>query len=383
MASGVDPPGGSGFLVEEFIHSITTQLDRVQDALRIKAINRPLTYALKELHLELKVFVDMDPTGNVRLRASGPGDAGASVISMDFTTITKPMIEENTISLAATRSTPLEELGLSGDEKSRLERLGVTNLSQLDRLKGSTGVGTVARLADVSVDRLRHALLAGQPRVDAVRPGKPPVKPPPRPTRPLPKAPAAPRPATPAPLPTPPIVTRPQPRPTMPRPAPRSPVGRPPIASRPAPTFPSKRTLDEGGETFATPFATQVLYVPADSRYLTLEGANLTDESFATQVALNGEALDVEETDHDRWVVKLPAEHNEGVLEIRLGDQAPIAFALMHEPLTHETQAHAPQADETSDTADTCAADAVDHASSASDPWAPLRNAPLRGREPT
>ena len=53
------------FLVEEFIDAITSQLDRVQDALRVKAVNRPLTYALKDLSLELKVFVDMDEQGNV------------------------------------------------------------------------------------------------------------------------------------------------------------------------------------------------------------------------------------------------------------------------------------------------------------------------------
>ena len=104
---------GAGFLVEDFITSITTQLDRVQDALRLKAVNRPLTYALKELHLELKVFVDMDAQGHVMLRAAGPNEAGASTLAMDFTTITKPMIEENTISLAAT---PLDAAGQPGPQ---------------------------------------------------------------------------------------------------------------------------------------------------------------------------------------------------------------------------------------------------------------------------
>ena len=45
----------TSFLVEEFIDAITTQLDRVQDSLRVKAVNRPLTYALKgeKQHAEL------------------------------------------------------------------------------------------------------------------------------------------------------------------------------------------------------------------------------------------------------------------------------------------------------------------------------------------
>ncbi|MCR5882307.1 hypothetical protein LRS03_05305 [Rhizobacter sp. J219] len=97
------------FPVEDFINAITTQLDRVQDALRLKAVNRPLTYALKDLQMELKVFVDLDPQGNVRFRPAGPNESGASTVNFGFTTITKPMIEENTVSMAATRSAPLTE----------------------------------------------------------------------------------------------------------------------------------------------------------------------------------------------------------------------------------------------------------------------------------
>ena len=49
--------GEGSFRVEDFIQAITAQLDRVQDALRLKAVNRPLTYALKDLAMDLKVFV--------------------------------------------------------------------------------------------------------------------------------------------------------------------------------------------------------------------------------------------------------------------------------------------------------------------------------------
>ena len=61
--------------IEEFIHAITTQLDRVQDALRLKAVNRPLTYALKDLSMELHVFVEVDAQGTVRFRTSAPNEA--------------------------------------------------------------------------------------------------------------------------------------------------------------------------------------------------------------------------------------------------------------------------------------------------------------------
>jgi len=143
----------NAFSVEDFLNAITTQLDRVQDALRLKAVNRPLTYALKDLQLELKVFVDLDATGNVRFRPAGPNEAGASSVQLAFTTITRPMIEENTISLASTRSAPLGELGLSGEEQQRLERVGVRNLAQLNALNATAGAKTISRLSDVSAER--------------------------------------------------------------------------------------------------------------------------------------------------------------------------------------------------------------------------------------
>lgn len=439
-----DANDAAGFLVEDFITSITTQLDRVQDALRIKAVNRPLTYALKELHLELKMFVDMDAHGQVLLRAAGPNEAGASTLAMDFTTITKPMIEENTISLGTTRSTPLDSLGLKPEEQMRLERLGVTNLAQLDRLKGSTGVGTVARLADVSVDRLRQALQMGRPRVGGVSPvptrpppaGTPPprvITPPPRAgtAPPRPSTTTPPRPGTtppragttpPRPGTTPPprVVTLP-PRPSAPprppsgsptpvRTAPRGPglpvpvktaPGRPsrpglvpPPKARPARGAPSNDALRKRqpqqmeGESFAVEqaqdgeldlepsTASTVLEVPPDSRSLTITGTNLQHEAYPPEVRLNGQALEIEELDHDRIVVRLPQDFEEGALEVALGEEDPHCFALVH-PLAGEM---APSdASDPSDALDVSVSDAPgtsDAAGGPDDPWVPSAGAP-------
>jgi hypothetical protein len=324
----------AGFMVEDFITSITTQLDRVQDALRLKAVNRPLTYALKELHLELKVFVDMDAQGHVMLRAAGPNEAGASTLAMDFTTITKPMIEENTISLAATRSTPLDNLGLKPEEQRRLERLGVTNLAQLDRLNGSTGVSTVARMAAMPVDRLRQAMLAGRPQLGPV------AAPPPRPpvASPTPPVVAAPPPVVPAPPPV--VSTRPpvfNPRTTIPTRSLPSPV----LRSRFGQPFEDadlSAAQSMAGDDAGVPAG--VLEVAPGTRRLTLSGRNLQHEDYPPTVRLNGEALDIDELDDDRLVVLLPHGFQPGALEVSLGDEPPHCYALVH-PL-HMAPDHAP-----------------------------------------
>lgn len=320
-------------MVEEFITSITTQLDRVQDALRIKAVNRPLTYALKELHLELKVFVDMDSQGQVLLRAAGPNEAGASTLAMDFTTITKPMIEENTISLAASRSTPLENLGLKPEEQMKLERLGVTNLAQLERLKGSTGVRTVARMADMPIERLRRALQAGQPRLGGVVAPQPPAAQPPTVQPPVVRPPVVQPPARPAA----PVQVSQRPLPPIVPPQLQRPPARPGPVLAPQPGRRMLRPFDADAQAYAAaaqadpePAPAAVLELDPRSRRLALAGSNLLHEDYPPEVRLNGMALEIEELDDDRLVVRLPEHFEPGALEVRLGEQAPHCYAVVH-----------------------------------------------------
>ena len=252
----------TSFLVEDFIDSITTQLDRVQDALRIKAVNRPLTYALKDLSLELKVFVELDPRGKVRFRTSGPNEAGASVVHLGFTTITKPMIEENTVSLAASRSPSLEEAGLGEEDRRNLERYGVRTVAQLQKLGSSTSISTVSRLSTVSADRLRAALTLGQPRVDTIGPARPPGRPASGPGR------VPPKPSTP-------------------------PAGQPP--RRPIVVGPGPRRLE-------------------------ISGRNLVGDVGPPVVKLRGAPLSIAEADDDRIVVDIPEHAQAGALELEMAD---------------------------------------------------------------
>ncbi len=156
--------------IEDFLEAITAQLDKTQDALRLKAINRPLTFALKDFNIDLKVFVEMDEQGLIRFRPGGPNETGASTVTIGFTTITRPMIEENTVSLELTQSPTLEEIGLKPDEQKRLERLGVRNAAQLRRLESQAGDNTMSRMSGVDVSKLRQALQMGRPALHTIEP---------------------------------------------------------------------------------------------------------------------------------------------------------------------------------------------------------------------
>jgi hypothetical protein len=297
--------GDGSFLVEDFINAITTQLDRVQDALRLKAVNRPLTYALKDLSLDLQVFVELDGQGNVRFRTSGPNETGSSTVRLSFTTITKPMIEENTISLAMTRSPSLSEIGLDEEERKRLERIGVNNAAQLDRLGQSTGARAVSRLSGISAERLRQAVTQSRPRLTRVEPA-----PQPAPAKPPVVT------APPQKQPAPPIVVKPKPRPDpLPPPRPAPPAPRP---TKP----PVVRTQP------AAPISKNVIQVGPNTRRLQLFGANLIGETGAPQVFFNSQALGLVEAEDDRLVIELPEDLASGALEIALPDGQQLTYEL-------------------------------------------------------
>ncbi len=157
--------------IEDFLEAITSQLDATQDRLRLKAVNRPLTFALKDFAIDLCVFVELDSDGQIRLRPAGPNETGASTINISFTTVTRPMIEENTISMELTQSPSLEEMGLAPEETKQLARVGVHNVAQLEKLRERTDEQSVARFSGVDVGRLRHALQTNRPRIDYVQIG--------------------------------------------------------------------------------------------------------------------------------------------------------------------------------------------------------------------
>jgi hypothetical protein len=170
------PRNGRAFPVEEFVQALSAQLDRAQDALALKArTGRPLTFAIKDLSIDLRVFWESDPNGRVLVRHAGPNEDGASTVHLNFTTITREMVEENTFSMAMDEDPRgLQDLGSAGfseHDQRRLEMIGVRTVGQLRRLSAGTDPKQVETYAGIPVLRLQAALQqAARPTVTAVEP---------------------------------------------------------------------------------------------------------------------------------------------------------------------------------------------------------------------
>jgi hypothetical protein len=159
--------------LEQFVQAITSQLDRAQETMALKArAGLPLTFAVKDLVLDLRTHVEM--TGSqVRIRPAGPGETDTSILHLALTTITRPMIEENTVvSAAGTDEPTLEDVfpDVSDDERRRLEWAGIRTVAQLRSVQRQGGAEAIQRVSDLPVDRLRQALSrATEPRVRDIR----------------------------------------------------------------------------------------------------------------------------------------------------------------------------------------------------------------------
>ena len=164
-----------GLPLEQFIQALTSQLDRAQTTMALKArAGVPLTFAVKDISIDLRTHIDM--TGStVRIRPAAPGDTETSVIHLSLTTITRPMMEENTVQFAVDKDEPPLKVALGSslteDDHKRLEWAGIHSISQLRDMEKQTGEQTLHRVLDIPVNRLRLALeKASQPYISRIMP---------------------------------------------------------------------------------------------------------------------------------------------------------------------------------------------------------------------
>ena len=155
--------GGPAFPVEAFVQALSAQLDRAQDALALKAkTGRPLTFALKDLSVDLKVFWESQQDGRLLLRHAAPNEEGASTVHLSFTTITREMVQENTISLSAEDDPRTLETVAGRDldeaDRRKLEMVGVRTVGQLKKLAEGSDPRHMGALLDIPINRLQSAL---------------------------------------------------------------------------------------------------------------------------------------------------------------------------------------------------------------------------------
>jgi hypothetical protein len=158
--------------LEDFVDSLVVELDKTRETLAVKAINKPLTYTVKELALDLNIFPSYDGD-QVRFITAQPGQEGASKVTIQLNSITDQQVRATTKTPTTKNDLKIEEIDVDNSTKKKLRKLGVNSVEDLKQIEKKNV--DLKRVADNDID---YSKLANQiqkskrsqtpPRVNAV-----------------------------------------------------------------------------------------------------------------------------------------------------------------------------------------------------------------------
>jgi hypothetical protein len=120
--------------LKSFIDSLVVELDKVREVLAVKAINRPLTYTVKDVGMDLNLFPTYD--GNeVRFVTAQPGQTGASKLSIQLGSITDQQIRQTSKEPITRDNISIESIDIDPEMKKSLRTMGVSSVNDLEKIE--------------------------------------------------------------------------------------------------------------------------------------------------------------------------------------------------------------------------------------------------------
>ncbi len=120
--------------LEDFVDSLVVELDKTRETLAVKAINKQLTYTVKEMAIDLNIFPTFD--GDViKFITAQPGQQGASKVNIQLGSITDQQVRATTKITGLKSDTSIDKIDLDPKTKSKLRKIGVTSVDDLNQLE--------------------------------------------------------------------------------------------------------------------------------------------------------------------------------------------------------------------------------------------------------
>jgi hypothetical protein len=125
----------SAWKLEDFVDSLVVELDKTRETLAVKAINKPLSYTVKDLALDLNTFPTYDGD-RVSFTTAQPGQEGSSKITIQLGSITDQQVRATTKAPLATKGdVPIEDIAVDKTTKDKLRRIGVNSVDDLKQIQ--------------------------------------------------------------------------------------------------------------------------------------------------------------------------------------------------------------------------------------------------------
>ncbi|MFT3877538.1 MAG: hypothetical protein QM708_14125 [Propioniciclava sp.] len=118
--------------LEDFVDSLVVELDKTRETLAVKAINKPLSYSVKEVSLDVNAFPTYSD-GSVRFVTARPGEEGSSRLSIQLNSITDQQVRASTKTRGP--SPAPDRLDVDEPTRTKLRRIGVNSIEDLQELQ--------------------------------------------------------------------------------------------------------------------------------------------------------------------------------------------------------------------------------------------------------
>jgi hypothetical protein len=130
--------------LESFVDALVVELDKTRETLAVKAVNKPLTYTVKDMALDLQIFPTYDGD-QVKFVTARPGEQGASKVSIKLDSITDQVVRATTKKLPSKDDTSIDKVEeIDEGTKKELRKIGVTSIKDLEDLeKKNVDIGKV------------------------------------------------------------------------------------------------------------------------------------------------------------------------------------------------------------------------------------------------
>ena len=142
--------------LEDFVDSLVVELDKTRETLAVKAINKPLSYTVKEVALDLNTFPTYDGD-RVSFVTAQPGQEGSSKITIQLGSITDQQVRATSKVPRLKDDIQLNQIDVDQKTRKQLRKLGVNSAEDLKELERKN-----VDIANVSDSEIDYGKLANQ-----------------------------------------------------------------------------------------------------------------------------------------------------------------------------------------------------------------------------
>jgi len=140
--------------LEDFVDSLVVELDKTRETLAIKAINKPLTYTVKDLAMDLNIFPTYDGD-QIRFVTAQPGQQGASKVTIQLGSITDQQVRATSKALPQKNDVEISDIDVDKKTKRQLRKMGVTSVEDLKQIENKNV--NIEKAADNEIDYTKLA----------------------------------------------------------------------------------------------------------------------------------------------------------------------------------------------------------------------------------